>query len=481
MKILVVQLARLGDIYQTWPTLLALSRQQGNEVHCLVRSRFVAATKGLPEKIQIKQLPNKNIFTHLCQEQDDLAALELENFCNELVNEKYDQVINLSFSPFSSWLTWKIEPNSEKVLGYTRHADGHFYPVDDSSAYFYGQVGPGRLARLHITRLFSSVARVELSEDDLRYGQSLVGKRKIENSYWTIQLCASDEKKSLNSAQWIYLIRLLAECFPVMFVLVGSQEDFNFAENVKLSTGYHNILNLCGQTTPHDLFEWIGHADLHLCPDSMTVHIASLVDTPTLNISLDCVNFWETGPLAKNSFVLPLGEQPDMHAKDVVSIIQCMTKQQISEIGFQAVDGRIESYKSCSGQSDSTFSWSLTLALYMCGDLPRTNSKTMRLGLEKTLSVFELGLQQIEILKNQENNPTALDVFSQVDQLLMELEFLLVPLAPFFRWFNTERVRIPPGNREQILLKTQSTFTQGHMVVSRLIEESLTETVNLCR
>ena len=480
MKILVVQLARLGDIYQTWPCLKALSSQQGNEVHVLVRARFASATKGLPENVKVKLLPNKEVLAHVYQNEDDLAVQELENFCAGLISEKYDKVINLSFSPFSSWLTWKIQPDSTKVRGYTRHADGYFYPVDDNSAYFYAQVGPNKRARVHITHLFAGTAQVDLCTNDLRCGLPLVGKRKIENPYWTIQLCASDTKKSLDSAQWIYLLRLLSERFQRMFVLVGAEGDFNFAETVKLGTGYHNIVNLCGQTTPLDLFDWIGHAEMHIAPDSMTLHIASLVNAPTLNISLNCVNFWETGPLADNSYVLPAQEHTELHAKDIVSIAQAILGEGSTEVGYRYSPGGPESYQACDQRPYSSFSWNLALALYMSGDLPRTSDRLITHGLEKTLSVIELGFQQMELLKTQSNNEVALQILVQVDQLLAEIESLVEPLVPFFRWFNTERVRIPPEDNAQTILRTQSIFTQAHMVVSRLLEESLYEADQAC-
>ena len=481
MKILVVQLARLGDIYQTWPTLSALSREQGNEVHVLVRSRFVAATKGLPEAIVVKQLPNKQVLTHVYNEEDDAGVAELEKFCNELTNEKYDKIINLSFSPLSSWLTWKIQADSKKIQGYTRHGDGFFYPVDDSSAYFYAQVGPYRKARLHITHLFAAVSKVELTTQDLRYGQKLVQKRKLENPYWTIQLRASDDKKTLSSAQWIYFLRLIAERFDPMLVLVGSEDDFAFAENVRLSTGHHNILNLCGQTTPVELFDWIGHAELHICPDSMTVHIASLVNTPTLNISLESVNFWETGPLAQKSCVLAVTKEEDWHAKDAITLANYLLHGGSAEVGYQYGEEGFECYKPCGKPLHHPFDWQLTMALYMGGELPQVRDSFLQQGLEKTMAVLELGMQQMDILGHDPENKVASEIIGQVDQLLTELEFLIKPLAPFFRWFHTERVRIPPEQVSQTLLKSKSVFTQAHLVVSRLLEEASLKSDNLCK
>lgn len=482
MKILVVQLARLGDIYQTWPTLVALTGE-GHQVDVLVRSRFIGATKGLPSSINVIQLPNKNILSYVFDGRDAEAIAEMGSFCQSLIDKQYDRIINLSFSPFSSWLCWTIKNDSE-IRGYTRHDDGFFNITDDTSAYFYAQVGPQRKARLHITNLFAGVAGVDLNKIHLHYGKKILTKRTIENPYWTVQLKASDDRKSLTSAQWVYALRLLSELFDRMIVLVGSEDDFSFAENVKLSTGYHNILNLCGQTTPYDLFDWIGHAELHLCPDSMTTHIASLVNTPTLNISLDSVNFWETGPLANNSYVLMAGEQNDLHAKDLVSVAQAALTGEPPEVGYRYREQGLESYVANSVAEEranqSSFSWRLTLALYLSGDLPRTSDVFLKNGLEKTLSVLELGLQQIEILKSQPDNNVVMEILNQVDHLLSELETLMPPLAPFFRWFNAERIRIPPEERMHTLMRTQSVFTQGHMVASRLLEEALYGEQSLC-
>ena len=51
MKILIIQLARLGDIYQSWPTLKAVKRANpGAEIHFLTRSKFAAAAPG-PELV----------------------------------------------------------------------------------------------------------------------------------------------------------------------------------------------------------------------------------------------------------------------------------------------------------------------------------------------------------------------------------------------------------------------------------------------
>lgn len=63
MKILVLQLARFGDIYLTWPALRALRRRYPDaSIHLLVRERFVAATEGLGAGIDVHVFPTARFW-----------------------------------------------------------------------------------------------------------------------------------------------------------------------------------------------------------------------------------------------------------------------------------------------------------------------------------------------------------------------------------------------------------------------------------
>src|SRR4051812_15959311 len=106
MRILVLQLARFGDIYQSWPALRALRRKHpAAELHVLVRSRFRAALTGL-DGIIVHELPTAEILKPVIETGDEMRALQLlDQFVADLNNPGFERIINLSFSPFSSYLT----------------------------------------------------------------------------------------------------------------------------------------------------------------------------------------------------------------------------------------------------------------------------------------------------------------------------------------------------------------------------------------
>src|SRR4051794_29867404 len=106
MRILVLQLARFGDIYQSWPAIKALQRSfPGAEVHALVRSRFSQATEGLAG-VTVHELNTADVLKPILESGDENAALSrLSDLIERLEALRFDRIINLSFSPFSSYLT----------------------------------------------------------------------------------------------------------------------------------------------------------------------------------------------------------------------------------------------------------------------------------------------------------------------------------------------------------------------------------------
>src|SRR5687768_9988443 len=107
MKILCLQLARFGDIYQTWPVLNALKRTHpGCEIHFLVKERFQAAAEGCDVVDELLTLPSREIFEPLFSESPNTfrSLSFLDRFISKMRGENYDRIINLSFSPVSSFL-----------------------------------------------------------------------------------------------------------------------------------------------------------------------------------------------------------------------------------------------------------------------------------------------------------------------------------------------------------------------------------------
>ena len=169
MKILILQLARLGDIYMSWPAIRGLRRQFPDaEIHLVTRPRFEGAIQGLNAINKHWTLPSGHILHPLVQENTDTetSLQRLEEFMAPLKTEKFDWIVNLTFSPASSYLTHALSTPETKVSGYTRFADGYFNPADDVATYFYAQVGINKPNRIHVADIFASMLNIEYTESD---------------------------------------------------------------------------------------------------------------------------------------------------------------------------------------------------------------------------------------------------------------------------------------------------------------------------
>lgn len=481
MKILVLQLARFGDIYLSWPTLRALKRNYPEaEIHFMVRERFRAAAHGIEAVDRLRVLPMSSIFRPLLEGDDGIegSLFVLSNFVDTLVDEQYDRVINLSYSPFSSYLTHHLAClRNIEVQGYTRHKDGTLAIPDDLSAYFYAQVGIGRFNRFHLGEIFSSVAGVELESSDWAplSGVDLeTEKNRLltefgipDGPYYTVHISASQSSKSYPAFKWRQVLAKLEKEVPEHFILLGSKDELDLAEEIMSASRLGRIHSLVGKTQMDDLFPLIHGAEGLLGADSVAMHIASLSATRAFNLSFASVNFWETGPRVDGSRVV-WAEAPESLPSDRVvdeflsfraeepAPARAIIRSNDHPQGFQLY-----------GYIDEQFEWSLIHALYMDGQFPPIPDELTESGLQRLNEVVQLALEQIRVMGDGADNPAAsLEILQQVDDIIKTIHKLAPRLHPMIAWFQTERARMAPGNFANTLERTKSLFQQLQLILT---------------
>ncbi|MCB0348138.1 MAG: glycosyltransferase family 9 protein, partial [Bdellovibrionales bacterium] len=291
MKTLVIQLARLGDILQTLPALSAYCRANKKEsVHLLVRKKFAEIAHILPVcnkviEMDTKVLLEPTIMTGDAGVEDSLQAMQ--QWVDQLVSEGYTKIINLSFSPFSSYLTSLLTTEGVEVVGYTRHTDGFLAIPDDASAYFYGQVGVNRSNRFHLIDLFSSILGVEILESDWNI-KKITNKDKSQG-YIAFHVGASNPKKALSASALTKLLKVMVGSLNEDIHLLGAKEDIALAASIEQQVCNKKIKNLVGKTTLTDLIDVVAGANLFIGADSGPMQICNLTDTMCINFSNEFV------------------------------------------------------------------------------------------------------------------------------------------------------------------------------------------------
>lgn len=461
MRILVLQLARFGDIYQSWPALKALQRSYPEaELHVLVRESFKAALDGFAG-IHLHALPVESILDPIFSGNDERKSLKvLEKFTDSLAQMKFDKIINLSFSPASSFLTDILAGQETEVRGYTRFEDGFLNITDDNSAYFYAQGEIGKFNRFHITQIFAGVAGVDLLESDFR---ALNRKPEAFNQI-VVHLGASQNERIYPGELWIEALAKILSQTNFEVVLIGSPLEASLADTVAAKLG-SRAKSLAGKTSFKDLIDVIARAKLFIGCDSGPAQIASLTQTPVLQLTSDFSNFWTTGPTSPGSRIL--------HAKEVSSIpVNRITEEAVRMLSGRPAGGPCIIRNSQLGDYGlhdiefDDFAWNLILALYTNGSYPDTENEKHLLAFQRIFELAELGLAQLDRWHDQKYQKTAALILQNIDELLSEVAKHDPETAPLIYWFETEKLRIPPGEPQATFERTQKLFGDLHIIAS---------------
>ena len=464
MKILILQLARLGDIYQTWPVLHALKRTHPQaEVHFLTRSKFAPAAPGAETVDRHWLVDTRDILLPLIEERPviDISLEKIDALVANLKGESFDKVINLSFSPFSSYLTKEVSGLTCEVKGYTRTSDGYLSIPDDGSAYFYAQVGIGRPNRLHLTDVFAFIAGVDLAAEDWQSrhtseAPSLI-VRQVGEKPIVIHIGASDLNKTLSWSKWLQVARGLIENQEGQVVLVGSNAEREIAEKICSAPFDHQPLNLVGQTNLDELFEIVARAGLLIGGDSAPIHIASLTNTPVLNISFPMVSLWETGPRSENSRIMPIEGHDKISAEEIVTEALAQLRRQSTLYPVVRSVGPLYPYVELRPHA-MAFEWQMLKAIYMQGDFPGAPSELFLLGMKRLGEVTSLAREQLNVMRSNPTNSTSAAILDRVTEIIDKIKDMVPELSPLVRWFQTELLRIGPMSVQELIEATDAQY-----------------------
>ncbi len=446
MKILVIQITRFGDIYLSWPSIRSLRRNFPDaEIHFLIRNRFKDAAIGLEEIDKIKFLDPTPALKHCLDGQVEIgkALNEIEGILEELCSEKYSWVINLSFSPVSSFITHRLAKDSSAVVrGLTRHPDGYLAIPDDESAFVHAQAGT---SRIHLTETFAGIMGLSLETSDWKYPNVCLNKpTQIPwSKYVVIHVGASESNKRIDTA----FLGLIGRRVKDPVVLIGSGEEIDSAQKIEGLIPFAKVVNLVGNTKITELFGVLRHAQYLIGADSAPIHMASLVGTPILNLALGNVNFWETGPRSPNSAVIDLRKTgPNLDLVDEV-IEQIERRDLKPQKNVYVSTFSIPCFETF--EPHIPLKWALQKYIYLSGDFPDPSSDRVVEVLKKVYEVNEIAISTIKRVSSKEQK-VELGILDRCDELFQALVKLEPEIMPLVQWYLTEKIRIGPGAFSEI-------------------------------
>lgn len=474
MKILVMELARLGDIYQTWPALRGLKRLHPNAtIDVLTRSRFQAAFDGLEVINSRKILPSQDLIEPLLNPTMDVKKSHdlLGEFIQSLQDEKYDWILNFSFSPLSSYLTHAIangrEESDLKICGYSRTSDGFLAIPDDMSAYFYAQVGINKPNRFHLAEIFGTLVGVDLLPQDWKSPEGL--RPNPEAPEILIHVGASEISKQISPAKWTAIINQIVKIHPYKVGLIGASVESRIAEIIMASVPTGVVKSFVGQTDLKQLFDLIAGSKLVIGADSAPMHMASLTGTPCLNLSLESVNFWETGPRALYSVVVRGKDESDFISDRVADIAVRILQGKKQDLSVITLQPGTPSYWTLAPKGND-FQWNLLKAIYQSEDFPETDDKNFQDGIAKLYDINQLMIEQMEAIQNGADLEKLASIIDRGEEIILTIGQIVPNISPLIRWYQTEKIRIGPNTQAVLLEKSLRIQKLFHQVLELYME-----------
>lgn len=334
IRCLVIQLARLGDTLQSLMALRAAKQLYPElEIHFVARQRFSAAAKRVPWLENVITLPSEDLLGPILEGRKSQAdgIRDLARWVAPLVREPWDFVINWSYSEASSYLT-ALLPGRVK-LGYSRRKDLSFSSSDGWSNYIQGIVQGSLPQNIHLTDILTTQILTALQihvGDPANEGDAPVtsksffsleiGGEDVASAQWCrgdvsrkwlgIQLGAGNESKAWAPESWARLCAHILSKHPeTSIVLLGGRGDQGKARKIVAALSQEGfdpkrILSMAGET---DFDLWasiVGRCQWLFSGDTAATHLASVLGTRVMNVSIGPVRYAETGPYGNGHYVV---------------------------------------------------------------------------------------------------------------------------------------------------------------------------------
>ena len=330
-RCLVIQLARMGDTLQSLMALRAAKQLYPQlEIHFLARERFSTAVKKVPWIKEVITLPTDQLLSPAIRgEKNETQSLaDLARWLGPIIKDPWDLIINWSFSEASSYLTALIPARIK--LGYTRREDLSFVAADGWSHYVQAIIQGAIGQNIHLTDILTTQLLTALQihiGDPLAEGNAPVtskgffsltlGESEVQSislnpskKWISVQLGSSQKHKIWSASHWATLIQYFIKKNPDYAVcLLGGTEDINHAQSImnEVTSNSRNtstLLNLTGKTNFDMWASVISRSQWLISGDTAAIHLASVLGTRILDLSIGPVRHNETGPYGNGHYVM---------------------------------------------------------------------------------------------------------------------------------------------------------------------------------
>ena len=329
-NILVFQVRRVGDLFQSVPLIEKLSATRGDKEKDsldIIIDESVSDISGIFSR-GVRLLTYEDVFKSFCGANNvpvnavsGLSASDFLGFLNKfnpflsIFVKKYKLAVNLNYDAAASLMASFFNGRGKGPLLLDKSPKNNQSILrSGASNYLFNIVKSRNSNRINIVDIFSLIGTD--SPADIKSSYDVIGlkkRKKIRRGAKFkdgIRICVSIGATSIKriwpTSNYAALINLIEGSLKnCEFTIVGTREEAEAASEIKKNLPESvNVIDLTGKTTLPELVYFIKDFDLIIAPDTGTLHIAQIFDVPSVSIFTGNANFYETGPHVEKSAVI---------------------------------------------------------------------------------------------------------------------------------------------------------------------------------
>ncbi len=295
-----MQLARLGDLVQTWPLIKQLRQAYPDARLSLLVDQPLQELAGLgPCLDEVHSIDLKEV-AHLASRHPKAAYHTLWRVVGDLQSRNIDLIYNLNFSRLSLLMAHLL---GAPVKGNQPAAGGREFWREPWLAFAYGLVHARVFNRVHLSDVFRHLAPPTETVEIVHSAPPPLSKEPII----ALQLATRHPKRSWPLFSFNRLASRLIEALDAKLWLLGIPGERALGERLIKSLPPHfreRVCNLQGRTNLTELADRLKDADLVISGDTGTLHLAAALGTRGLGIFLGPAFCFETGPYGDGHVVI---------------------------------------------------------------------------------------------------------------------------------------------------------------------------------
>ncbi|CAN5547618.1 hypothetical protein BH10BDE1_BH10BDE1_31980 [soil metagenome] len=320
MKILVVNLLRLGDVIAMAPAIKAIRlRHPGAEIHLMINSNFEKAAQLIDGIDQVLNFERDRIQAACVDANRPMfeAYDWLQRFVEETSDRSYDKIFNFTHNRLSGWLCGLIE--SPKKVGLVLDGSGAVsfgsswfrqlnqqVDFDDVQAFnhtdvFLGAVGAWDL----VAEANFFDALLKETAEGRREAAALTAKAEGATTKIAFQISTSDAKKEWGDARFRALAETLLRAKPESIIYVTGApnereriEAFCRSCEVAPNSIQPAILSLAG------VVSLLEEVELLVTGDTSIKHLAAAGTTRVIELIVGSADAYRTGSWKAGDFLI---------------------------------------------------------------------------------------------------------------------------------------------------------------------------------